>query len=164
MTIQNVHDTMAIEYAPYTEKSYPTDGHTLFDQSGDVYNAGTLNIVDSTLQLHTGINTKQSTGKKVGSVSLTKSTVDLGLGTVYTRDFDINHGTKVITHVGDNKNGQVIASNSISISNANTELQVIVDVDEVKKGESKEYQIFKSLPLNKIEQIAVTCFEENNLQ
>ena len=37
--------------------------------------------------------------------------------------------------------------------------------NHIVKGEyAKEYQIFKSLPLNKIEQIAVTCFEENNLQ
>ncbi len=142
VNIQNVKDTMGINYVPYTETPYPTDGHTLFDQSGDVYNAGTMNIIDSSLQL-TGINTKQATNKTIGTINLNNSIVDLGVNSIYTGDFNVNTNSRVITHIGDTGHGNVVAGNQINISNAGTTLQVIVDVDEIQKGEVKEYQILK---------------------
>lgn len=142
VTIQGVLDTMAINYEPYTEIPYPADAHTLLDQSGDIYNAGVLNINNSMLQL-TGINTKQTTDKTIGTISVRDSIVDLGLNTIYTDVFNVQQNSKVITHVGENSNGKVVAGSNINISGQGTQLQVIVDVDELQKGESKEYQIFK---------------------
>lgn len=146
VNIQNVKDTMAVNYSPYTDAPYPQNGHTLFDQSGDVYNAGTINILDSTLQLWTGINNKQTENKKIGTLNLNNSIVDLGTSTIYTGDFNVNHNSKVITHIGDSSHGNVVAGNSIGISNAGTTLQVIVDVDGIQKGEVKEYRLFKVEP------------------
>ena len=142
VTIQGVKDTMSYMYEPYTDVPYPEGGHTLLDQSGDIYNAGMLNIIKSEIQL-SGINTKQTTNKTIGTISISDSTVDLGLNTIYTDVFDINAGSKIITHVGGNKNGSVVAGSNIDISNAGTTLQVVVGVDELKKGEAKEYQVFK---------------------
>ncbi len=142
VTIQGVMDTMAINYEPYTDIPYPAGAHTLLDQSGDIYNAGLLNINNSMLQL-TGINTRQTTDKTIGTISINDSIVDLGLNTIYTDVFNVNQNSKVITHVGDNSNGKVVAGSNINISGQGTQLQVIVDVDELQKGESKEYQIFK---------------------
>ncbi len=145
VNIQGVEDTMAIEYEPYTNTPYPSNAHTLLDQSGDIYNAGTLNINRSNLHL-VGINTKQTTDKTIGTISITDSIVDLGLNTIYTDIFNVNNNSKVIAHVGENVNGQVVAGSNINISGQGTSLQVIVDIDELQKGEAKEYQLFKVAP------------------
>lgn len=139
--IENVKDTMDIDYAPYTTAAYPESSHTLFDKTGDIYNKGAIKITHSDLQLFGGINTKQK--NKDGSVSIENSRVDLGQNTIYADTVDIKKNSKVITHIENGLNGKIEAD-TVSISNENTSLGVVVGVGEIKKGETKEYQIIKA--------------------
>ncbi len=139
--IESVKDTMDIDYAPYTTAAYPESSHTLFDKTGDIYNKGAIEIDHSDLQLFGGINTKQK--NKDGSVSIEDSRVDLGQNTIYADTVDIKKNSKVITHIESGSNGKIEA-NTVSISNDNTSLGVVVGVGEIKKGETKEYQIIKA--------------------
>lgn len=139
--IENVKDTMDIDYAPYTTAAYPESSHTLFDKTGDIYNKGAIKITHSDLQLFGGINTKQK--NKDGSVSIENSRVDLGQNTIYADTVDIKKNSKVITHIENGSNGKIEAD-TVSISNENTSLGVVVGVGEIKKGETKEYQIIKA--------------------
>ncbi len=143
--VHNVHDIMDVDYEPYTTVAYPKNPHTLFDKTGDIYNQGAIEIDHSDLQLFGGINTKQK--NKEGSVSIEKSRVDLGKNTIYADTVDIKKNSKVITHIENGSNGKIEA-NTVSISSENTSLGVVVGVGEIKKGETKEYQIIKASKSN----------------
>lgn len=143
--VHNVHDIMDVDYEPYTTVPYPKNSHTLFDKTGDIYNKGAIEIDHSDLQLFGGINTKQK--NKEGSVGIEESRVDLGTNTIYADTVDIKKNSKVITHIENGSNGKIEA-NTVSISNENTSLGIVVGVGEIKKGETKEYQIVNASKTN----------------
>lgn len=140
VVIQNVKDTMVVDYEPYTNTPLPETVHTLFDQDGDFYNAGDLKIKNSQLQLRGGINSKNTGNNKEGTISFENSRIDLGENAIYADTVDIKTGTQVITHIGDKTNGH-ISANDINISANSTALNVVVDVGEIKEGETKDYRV-----------------------
>jgi len=152
VNIEDVHDNVDLDYAPFTDTTVPSPSRTLFDQTGDIYNAGTMNITNSDLQLHNGINTNTTlteTAKKVGTVNIENSRIDLGGtnvdgdGTIYADAVNIKAGSKIQTHVSTDADGShgKISANDITVSNDNTSLGVIVGVGELAEGEKREYEV-----------------------
>lgn len=173
--IVDVHDNVDLDYNPFTVTTAPSSSRTLFDQKGDIYNAGTMNITNSDLQLHNGINTNTAlteTEKKVGTVNIANSRIDLGGsgvagdGTIYADTVNIKAGSKIQTHVSTNASGShgKISANDITVSADNTSLGIIVGVGELAAGEKREYEVldakngvsgeFENIANNKLYDIA----------
>lgn len=173
--IVDVHDNVDLDYNPFTVTTAPSSSRTLFDQKGDIYNAGTMNITNSDLQLHNGINTNTAlteTAKKVGTVNIENSRIDLGGsgvagdGTIYADTVNIKAGSKIQTHVSTNADGShgKISANDITVSADNTSLGIIVGVGELAVGEKREYEVldakngvsgeFENIANNKLYDIA----------
>ncbi len=156
VNIENADDQIDLNYMPYPDSTTPRptgELHTLFDQTQDIYNRGTMNITDSNLQLHQGINTSSTltddSERKVGKVNITNSTVDLGgsdvpgAGVMYGDQVNINANSTIKTHVNkdpDGKHGQITANN-IYVAPDNTTLDVVVSSGTLGKGEKKQYQV-----------------------
>ncbi|MBR4931427.1 MAG: autotransporter domain-containing protein, partial [Alphaproteobacteria bacterium] len=175
VNIEDVHDNVDLDYNPFTVTTAPSSSRTLFDQKGDIYNAGTMNITNSDLQLHNGINTNTAlteTAKKVGTVNIANSRIDLGGsgvagdGTIYADTVNIKAGSKIQTHVSTNASGShgKISANDITVSADNTSLGIIVGVGELAAGEKREYEVldakngvsgeFENIANNKLYDIA----------
>ncbi len=153
VNIESADDQVDLNYKPYPDSTTPRPSgelHTLFDQKQDIYNAGTMNIKNSNLQLHQGINAGAGvTGdRKVGAVNITGSTVDLGgsdvegAGVMYGNTVTISDNSTIKTHVKKKVDGThgKISANNININGNNT-LDVVLSSGTLKKGTSKEYQI-----------------------
>lgn len=141
VNLNNINDTIDLDYSPYTTTPAPSTSHVTFADGEDIYNAGTLNINDSNLQLHTGINTKQK--NKTGTININDSRVDLGTNVVFGDTVNINEGSKILTHVdiGNNQFGHV-ESNKINVANTDTTLTVVVKPGSgLAEGQSKNYEI-----------------------
>ncbi len=154
LTIKNVTDNVDLDYEPFNTTGGANPGGTLFDQTGDVYNAGTLTFDNSKIQLHNGINTNSSltdTTRKVGTVNVNNSSIDLGGagvdgdGTIYANTVNINEGSTIRTHVGidETKFGKIDAKD-ITVAENNTTLGVVVGVGALQAGQSKTYQILNA--------------------
>ena len=152
LTVSDVHDNIDLDYEPFTTTTRPSTMTTIFDQSGDIYNAGTLNFLNSEIQLHNGINTNTTlsdTARKVGSVNVQNSTIDLGgynvpgNGTIYADKVNIKQDSEIRTHVrkATDDYGKIVANN-ISVDPNNTNLKLYYNmVDALKKGETQIYTI-----------------------
>ena len=146
VNIQGANDTLDLDYAPYKEdgSSYPANPTRLFADGEDVYNNGTLNIEDSTLQLHqTGSLTKgviNVGGEKNGTVNVDNSRIDLGKAKLYADTVNIMEGSEVLTHV-DAKNNTgygAIVANKVDVAETNTDLTILVKAGEhLEAGEKK---------------------------
>lgn len=141
LNINNVNDTIDLDYKPYTDTEKPATSHITFGENEDIYNAGMMNINNSNLQLHGGINTKMQ--NKTGTVNLNSSRVDIGTNVIYGDKVNINEGSKLMTHVDMNadKFGHV-ESNDITVANKDTTLTVVVEPGSgLAEGEAKNYEI-----------------------
>ncbi len=154
LTFSDIQDSIDLDYSPYLENGKTNPGGTLFDQDGDIYNAGTMDFVNSKIQLHNGINTNSTltdTTRKVGTVNIDNTRVDLGgadvdgTGVIYADTVNINEGSTIQTHVGieENKFGRIEA-NDITVSENNTSLGVIVGVGTLGDGETKDFEILNA--------------------
>ncbi len=156
VNIENASDEIDLNYVPYPDTTTPRPSgelHTLFDQTQDIYNAGTMNITDSNLQLHQGINTSAAltddAQRKVGTVNITGSTVDLGgsdvdgAGVMYGDQVNINANSTIKTHVNKEPDGNhgKISANDINVAQDNTTLDVVISSGTLEKGEKKQYQV-----------------------
>lgn len=141
LNIKNANDTIDLDYMPYTEALAPANSHLMFAENEDIYNNGIMNIENSNLQLHGGINTKLK--NKTGTVNLNGSRVDVGTNVIYGDTININSGSQLMTHIDMNANkfGHVEAKD-ITVSDTNTTLTAIVEPGSgLAEGESKKYEI-----------------------
>ncbi len=156
VTIDGADDQIDLNYKPYPDSTTPRPAgelHTLFDQSQDIYNRGRMEITNSNLQLHQGINTgaelTSDSERKVGTVNITGSTVDLGgsnvegAGVMYGDEVNINANSTIKTHVSKEPDGNHgrISANDINVAQDNTTLDVVISAGTLAKGEKKDYQI-----------------------
>lgn len=148
--IADVLDISDDEIAPIADAKEP-----LFDQSGTIYNAGTINFVNSSVALHNGVNTDsglEEADRKIGTINIQGSTIDLGganvagEGVMYGKDVNIEKGSRIISHVGaDGEAGRIVAKN-VKISELDTTLSLVLSyADKLNEyGESREYKIIEA--------------------
>ena len=148
VNIENASDDIDLDdKANYSDQfdglpTKATNPHTMFTDTGDIVNLGTINIKNSELQLHNGINTSSKlSNKKQGRVNINASRIDLGgagvngAGVIYGNDINVHKGSTIQTHVsaGELKNGKIegnttgkLSANTINISGTNTALKMFV--------------------------------------
>lgn len=147
MVFSDVHDDIDLDYNPFTNEALPASVSQIFDQSGDIYNAGNLRFTNSEIQLHNGINSKRQ--NKTGNVTLNNATIDLGgygvdgAGVIYADSVNINTGSEIRTHVNrdTDKYGKIVA-NEITVNPTDTTLKLHYSIqDALKPGESYIYKV-----------------------
>ena len=167
LNIVNAKDDIDLDYAPYTNKTAPTNPNRLLSEEGDIYNGGTININNSELQLHkAGINTHASltASRNLGTVNINNSRIDLGeggvdgKGTIHGNAVNINQGSTIQTHVGKETDPYgKIGANTITVSKVDTSLNLYYDLsDALKKGETRTYHILDASTVNQDFEEALT--------
>ncbi len=154
--INNAKDTIDLDYWVGYDEATDTDrynsytSHQLFDEGETVYNAGTLNINNSTLQLHHSDLTKgviNTTGNKVGTINVDNSRIDIGKSTLYTDSITFKNASELLTHVNAKSGTSFgkVATNSVNFDNTNNTLTIFVAAGEhLAKGQEKTFEIIAS--------------------
>lgn len=147
MVFSDVHDDIDLDYDPFTDAQLPANVSQIFDQSGDIYNAGNMRFTNSEIQLHNGINSKQR--NKTGNVTLNNATIDLGgydvagEGVIYADTVNVNTGSEIRTHVNrdTDKYGKIVA-NAVTVNPTDTTLKLHYKIqDALKPGDSYIYKV-----------------------
>ncbi len=156
VTIKSAQDDLDIEYSGDASAK-----NRLFADGEDIYNAGTFNITNSVLQLYNTsdatkgfFNTSSSltadAQRKVGTINIDNSRIDIGYSTLYGDTINFNDNAKLITHLNAENDSQFgkIKSNTLNVSSTGTDLAFIVKAGEHFTEGSRVYKILNSTAIN----------------
>ncbi len=184
VTIQGAKDTIDLDYDPYYSQQTENSGHPapsqkvrLFADGEDVVNKGTLNISNSSLQLHHSsdltkgvINIDKS---KTGTVNVNNSRIDLGKSAVYGDVINVNAGSEMLVHLNTKdgtkedlgKNFGGLSANTINVSSDDTAITIRVKAGEhMNKGEGpKEFKILDASTLNVVDNTGFATITKNGM-
>lgn len=184
VTIQGAKDTIDLDYDPYYSQQTENSGHPapsqkvrLFADGEDVVNKGTLNISNSSLQLHHSsdltkgvINIDKS---KTGTVNVNNSRIDVGKSAVYGDVINVNAGSEMLVHLNTKdgtkedlgKNFGGLSANTINVSSDDTAITIRVKAGEhMNKGEGpKEFKILDASTLNVVDNTGFATITKNGM-
>ena len=164
VNIENAKDDIDLDdKANYSDQidglpTKATNPHTMFTDTGDIVNLGTMNITSSELQLHNGINTNSKlSNKRQGTVNINASRIDLGgagvsgAGVIYGDKINVNSGSTIQTHVGatSGDNGK-LSANTINISGTNTALKLFVKYADKNAWNDEKGRVYTVLDSDSI--------------